>query len=49
MMENYSIGYNELMDFPFEKYMEFSKIMTLEAKEEKKETKRKEKEAKSKL
>lgn len=49
MMENYSIGYNELMDFPFEKYMEFSKIMTLEAKEEKKETKRKQKEAKSNL
>lgn len=35
-METYSIGYNELMSFPYEKYIEFSKIIGLEAKEEKK-------------
>lgn len=37
IMETYSIGYNELMSFPYEKYLEFSKIVSLEAKEEKKE------------
>lgn len=41
MMEQYSIGYNELMNFPYEKYLELSKIISLENKEEKK---RKEKE-----
>lgn len=35
-MENYSIGYQELLDFPFEKYLEFSQIITEEKKEEKK-------------
>jgi len=36
-MEKYSIGYDELMSFPYEKYLEFSKIISLEAKEKKKE------------
>lgn len=36
-MEKYSIGYNELMDFPFGKYLEFAKIVNLEMKEEKKQ------------
>lgn len=36
-MKEYSIGYNELMEFPYERYLEFSKIIALEAKEEKKE------------
>lgn len=36
-MKEYSIGYNELMEFPYEKYLEFSKIISLEAKEKKKE------------
>lgn len=36
IMENYSIGYQELLDFPFEKYLEFSQIITEETKEEKK-------------
>lgn len=39
-MEKYSIGYNELMSFPYEKYLEFSKIISLEAKEEMKEQKK---------
>jgi len=36
-MKKYSIGYEELMSFPYEKYLEFSKIISLEAKEKKKE------------
>mgnify|MGYP000701057044 CR=1 FL=1 len=36
MMEQYSIGYNELMSFPYEKFLELSKIISLENKEEKK-------------
>lgn len=43
MMKEYSIGYQDLMDFPFEKYLEFSRILTEENKEEKK---RKEKQQK---
>lgn len=35
-MKEYSIGYHELMSFPFEKYLEYAKIISLEAKEEKK-------------
>lgn len=37
LMKEYSISYNQLMEFPYEKYLEFSKILALEAKEEKKE------------
>lgn len=37
-MSEFSIGYNELMEFPFERYLEHSKILSLEAKEEKKES-----------
>ena len=36
-MQEYSISYNQLMSFPYEKYMEFAKIIALEAKHEKKE------------
>lgn len=42
MMEKYSIGYSELMDFPFDKYLEFSQILTEEAKEKKKKQARQE-------
>lgn len=35
-MKEYSLGYNELMEFPYEKYLEFAKILSLESKEEKK-------------
>lgn len=44
MMKEYAIGYNELMDFPFEKYLELLKIMSIEAKEEQKEAERQERE-----
>lgn len=40
-MEHYSIGYSDLMEFPFEKYIEFSQIISEESKEEKKQEKRK--------
>lgn len=43
-METYSIGYNELMDFPFEKYLEFSQIIVQENKEEKRKTQQKKEE-----
>lgn len=36
MMKEYSISYQQLMDFPYERYLEFAKIISLEAKEEKK-------------
>jgi hypothetical protein len=42
-MKQYSIGYNELMSFPYEKYLEFSKIITLEEKEKEKERQKMEK------
>jgi hypothetical protein len=48
LMEKFSIGYNELMDFPFERYLEHSKIITLENKEEKKQQERQESKMKSK-
>jgi len=38
VMENYGIGYRELMEFPYERYLEFSKMISLEAKEEQRET-----------
>jgi len=40
MMEKCSVGHNELMEFPYEKYLEYSKIISLEQKEEKKEQER---------
>ena len=43
IMKEYSIGYNELMSFPYEKYLEFSKIISLEAKHEKKQQEQAEK------
>jgi len=45
-MEKYSIGYNELMNFPYEKFLEFSKIISLENKEEKKKMDEQEKKVK---
>jgi hypothetical protein len=42
-MEKYSLSYSQLMDFPYEKYLEFSKIIELENKEEKKEAEKAEK------
>jgi hypothetical protein len=36
-MEKFSLGYNTLMDFPYEKYLEHAKILQLETKEEQKE------------
>lgn len=36
-MSEFSIGYNELMAFPFERYLEHAKILSLEKKEEKKQ------------
>jgi hypothetical protein len=44
LMETYSIGYNELMAFPYDKYLEFSKIISQENKEEKKRAERQERE-----
>jgi hypothetical protein len=49
MMKEYSIGHGDLMDFPFEKYLEFSRIITEEKKEEKKEQERQEKEMDQKV
>jgi len=46
-MKEYSIGYQELLDFPFEKYLEFSQILSIEAREEKKKTEQKQKEMES--
>jgi len=43
IMQEYSIGYEQLMQFPYEKYLEFSKIISLEAKEEKKEQEKQQK------
>lgn len=37
MMKEFSIGYNELMRFPYTEYLEFAKILSLESKEEKKQ------------
>lgn len=42
LMANFSIGYNELMEFPYERYLEHSKIIALENKEEKRQQKRQE-------
>ena len=36
MMKEYSVSYQQLMDFPYERYLELAKIISLEAKEEKK-------------
>lgn len=47
-MAEFSIGYKDLMDFPFERYLEHAKILNLEKKEEKKEKKRAERKAESK-
>jgi hypothetical protein len=49
LMEKFSIGYNELMDFPFEQYLEHSKIISLENKEEKKQQERQESKMNSKM
>lgn len=49
IMETYSIGYNELLDFPFEKYMEFTKIINLEEKEEQKERQKQQDKMESKV
>jgi uncharacterized short protein YbdD (DUF466 family) len=46
LMEEFSIGYNELMEFPYERYLEHSKILNLEKKEEKRRQERQEKKAK---
>jgi hypothetical protein len=48
LMAEFSIGYKDLMDFPFERYLEHAKILNLEKKEEKKEKKRAERKAESK-
>lgn len=45
LMETYSIGHNELMEFPYKKYLEYSKIISLEKKEEKKKQERQSKKA----
>lgn len=39
------MSYEQLMNLPYEKYLEISKIMSLEAKEEKKEAERQERKA----
>jgi hypothetical protein len=44
-MKEYSIGYQELLDFPFEKFLEFGKIVSLEKKEEAKKEKKAKKKA----
>jgi len=48
MMMEYSISYNELLDFPYIKYLEFSKILTQEKKHEKKQQERQQKEMEKK-
>lgn len=48
MMMEYSISYNELLDFPYMKYLEFSKILTQEKKHEKKQQERQQKEMEKK-
>ena len=44
-MEKFSLAYDDLMNFPYEKYLEFQKIMAREAKEEKEEQAKAEKQA----
>jgi len=46
MMKEYSVSYQQLMDFPYERYLEFAKIISLEAKEEKKRNEKMKNEAK---
>lgn len=36
LMKKFSIGYNTLMDFPYQRYLEHAKMMQLENKEEQK-------------
>jgi len=45
MMKVYSVSYQQLMDFPYERYLEFAKIISLEAKEEKKKNEEMKREA----
>lgn len=47
IMKEYSVGYNELLRFPFKKYLDFMKIISLEKKEEAKKKKEAENEAES--
>lgn len=39
-MSEYSIGFSELMEFPYERYLEHVKILNIEAKHEKKKQER---------
>lgn len=39
MMKEYSIGFDELMSFPYTEYLEFAKIISLESKEEQRKQK----------
>jgi len=43
-MKEYGIGHENLLDFEYEKYLEFSRILTEEAKEEKKNQEKQQKE-----
>lgn len=38
MMEKFGIGHDELMDFPYEKFLEYAKLSSLEAKYEQKKS-----------
>lgn len=42
------MSYGDLMDMPYEKYLDFQRIARLEAKEEKKKTEKQKKEAERK-
>ena len=43
LMKEYGIGHEDLLDFEYEKYLEFSRILTEEAKEEKKKQEKQQK------
>lgn len=45
MMENFGISYQQLLETPYEKYLDFRRIARLEAKEEKKQMEKQKKQA----
>lgn len=49
MMKEYSIGYGQLMDIPYSKYLEFGKIISIESREEKKRQEKMEREMDKKV
>lgn len=45
MMEKFGIGYGDLHDIPYEKFLDFQRINRIEAKEEQKETEKQKRKA----